>query len=170
MMAWHQYHETNNPFWPWMVLIIYGHARLLPPSWVWEYFLTAAICVGKGAAELRPFDEQQDKAVRYSTDKYIEVLGLTMSGGQRDHFTEFRRVITDFRLALRVRNLAFPETGEKTGLMEACRVVAEGARTATGRLTKSERDAEVKQVWKAHRRWFGKDGRFRSSPAPTQPH
>jgi hypothetical protein len=166
MIARYQYHTTRNPLWPWMVFGIYSRARLLPPSWVWEYFLTAAVFVSKGAAALRPFNELRDKTANYSGQKFTKVLELTKTRGKRDHFTEFRQVITEFRLALRVRNLAFPDKGAKTGLMKACGLVSDAARTERRRLTKREREAERRQVWKAYNRWFEKNGRFRFIPTP----
>jgi hypothetical protein len=161
MIARYQYRETGNPLWAWLVLRIYSGAELPPPAWVWEYLLKAALCATEGATDLRPLDEASDKGAKYSDAQLVETLGLKKRAGKRDHFTEFRKIVTDFRLAIQVRNLAFPDDLENgVRLMEACQQVFNRTNALKRRATRSETRAGVKQIWKAYHRWFEKDGGF----------
>lgn len=157
-----QYLQERNPIWPWMVLYIYGRASLLPPSWVWEYFLNVASYVGNAVHELRPFKE---RPVEYSDQAFVKELQLKKAAGKRDHLTEFRKVVTDLRLALRVHSLAFQRTPMKAvGLMGVCRQVADKAWPEKRRPTQADARNSAKQVWKAYHRWFENDGTFLMTP------
>jgi hypothetical protein len=165
-VAERQFELTKNPLWPWMMLAVFSRGGLLPPPWVWEYLLGVALYVAEGAAEMASTSERATKR-RHTVDSLVQRLCLQGKPGTPDYFTSFRQIITDLRLAMRVRRILYPENSSQKScsLKMACNLVAQGAKKKNGRLTEAEIRAQTKLVWKAYRRFFESDGGFRMTPA-----
>ena len=159
-----QYLETGNPLWIWFVVSLCSRANICPPAWAWEYMLSVGNLVTDGAIAVRRPDE---KRVKYTEENLMRKLGFPKkSAGKKDRFAEFRQCITDFRLALCVRKLAFDnKAAERKNVLQACEDIAKQEKIELR--TKSATNKSY--VYKAYSRWFSDDGCLRLTPEVRNP-